>query len=752
MTPTLVCVPVDGKELSLFQLHFPEVYSRTVHKNFLLFSTPSLKPDLEPFRDGYPGVGISYLQQLPAHLWEFFPCLGDEGPAVDLIVIRPGILPPHGWDLRLHWAAHREAGLGAVFPLNDLGSVFSPAPEHPDFAGLVLEDANSLLYTHGARACHETPVAFPFAAHLRRDLLHSLPPGLFPAHDTDVFNGSREFARVLLHLGISPAICDHVYVRHEESPALQTYKRLLAKAKDEQLAAYDRKHPLLRIRHRLTNDPRLFETLPDPRLPGIDTRPVQLHVMHSWGGGLDKWVTEYCRSDQSRRNMVLKSIGRPGVYGERLVLYADIGHSDPVAIWDLNRSIRSTDLHHLQYARILEEIAERFNVRALLVSSFIGHSLDVLDCPLPTAIVCHDYFPHCPFIFSMHREMCRECREADFHGCLETNPLRSIFPGLSDLKWKMIRQGYLEKIRDKNIPLVVPTLAVQQRLTDLDPEFSGLSFHHIPHGIDTSLFPPVEPGDAARPDLVVLGELLPQKGLELFRSVLGELTAAYRVHLIGCGETGRSMAGHANIAVLPRYTLESLPGMLGDIKPRAALLLSVWPETFSYTLSEVMAMAIPPVATNIGAFAERIRDGETGILFEPTPEGLLAALKRLGSNPGMVERIRHNLRTLPHDSIQDMVQRYHALLPLPAHCSTTYFQGRLNHRAVYGHPKIMNATHVDTTLPFIEGLERFCSFAGAKIGHSPRIRGRLVRRFLQKSVWAGYKCINWLSTKGRGQR
>ena len=39
--------------------------------------------------------------------------------------------------------------------------------------------------------------------------------------------------------------------------------------------------------------------------------------MHSWGGGLERWVEEYCRTDRTDENLVLKSVGawgslRPG--------------------------------------------------------------------------------------------------------------------------------------------------------------------------------------------------------------------------------------------------------------------------------------------------------------------------------------------------------------------------------------------------------------------------------------------------------
>ncbi|NJR32050.1 MAG: hypothetical protein HC778_03250 [Chamaesiphon sp. CSU_1_12] len=39
---------------------------------------------------------------------------------------------------------------------------------------------------------------------------------------------------------------------------------------------------------------------------------INLHVMHSWGGGLERWVKEYAQSDRRDTNFVLKSIGEHG--------------------------------------------------------------------------------------------------------------------------------------------------------------------------------------------------------------------------------------------------------------------------------------------------------------------------------------------------------------------------------------------------------------------------------------------------------
>jgi glycosyltransferase involved in cell wall biosynthesis len=54
----------------------------------------------------------------------------------------------------------------------------------------------------------------------------------------------------------------------------------------------------------------------------------------------------------------------------------------------------------------------------------------------------------------------------------------------------------------------------------------------------------------------------------------------------------------------------------------------VWPETFSYTLSEAWRLGLYPVALDIGAPAERIREIRAGTIvpFTQNPRDIVTAL------------------------------------------------------------------------------------------------------------------------------
>jgi glycosyltransferase involved in cell wall biosynthesis len=67
------------------------------------------------------------------------------------------------------------------------------------------------------------------------------------------------------------------------------------------------------------------------------------------------------------------------------------------------------------------------------------------------------------------------------------------------------------------------------------------------------------------------------------------------------------------------------------------VLPTLWYEVSPLVIDEVFAMGIPIVASNIGAMAEKIRDGENGRLFPPGDVAALTAiLDDLQHHPGQL--------------------------------------------------------------------------------------------------------------------
>jgi hypothetical protein len=91
-----------------------------------------------------------------------------------------------------------------------------------------------------------------------------------------------------------------------------------------------------------------------------------------------------------------------------------------------------------------------------------------------------------------------------------------------------------------------------------------------------------------------------------------------------------------------------------------AVLLSTAPETFSFTLSEVLSAGIPAIVSNTGALYERIESGVTGFAVADDAEAA-RVLERLARDPAELTRVKESTSRFRHRSIAEMAESYRAL-------------------------------------------------------------------------------------------
>lgn len=399
----------------------------------------------------------------------------------------------------------------------------------------------------------------------------------------------------------------------------------------------------------------------------VTNKPVQLHVVHDLGGGIERWYRDYCQADQSRTNFVLKPYSESGKYGAGLMLFAADDETIPLRFWVFDSPIDVLAETHDEYQRVFNEILRDFAVDGLLVSSFIGHSLDVLTSGLPTVVVTHDYFPLCPAIYAYFDAPCTQCdserlAECHAHNLLAFNPFRSL--GVTERA--RIRHRYLELLQLPGLTLVHPTAITRRTWHSIANQTQEPRIQVIAHGSNCRLYPvpflPVVPG--SRLKIVIPGVLIEHKGLNLLLDVIGYITEFCDVFFVGSGVTGRFFDRHPNVTVVEHYSPEDLPSLMEKFSPDVGLLASICPETFSYVLTELTALGIPVLATQVGSFAERIIDGETGYLFDPTTADLLAGLKRIHSDRVGLTAVKSRICALVPRNASQMVEDYHHLMPL----------------------------------------------------------------------------------------
>jgi GT2 family glycosyltransferase len=407
---------------------------------------------------------------------------------------------------------------------------------------------------------------------------------------------------------------------------------------------------------------------------------VTLHITHSWGGGVAKWVESFIEADAAGVNLQLCSEGPQSGkgYGQRYSLYLDNQLDAPVASWWLQPAIASTAFEHAQYRSILQEISSRYGVGRLVVSSLVGHSLDALSTGLPTTQVLHDFYPLWPLLGIHPGPYLDKGPENCLESALRDHPLLPGFLDRDAASWKAMGRQWRQSIANWGVRITAPSRSVADLIRLLDPGWSEIEIEIIPHGL------PELPGSAAvipkdredgRLRLVIPGRIQVGKGQRLLLEALPELTRLAQVYLLGSGKDGSVFFGKSGVDVIIQYRREDLRKLLENIGPHVAGLLSVVPETFSYTLSEMQQLNIPVIATRVGSLEERISDGETGWLIEPEASALVERVRALAADRSEIHSIRERLEEFDLPGTGQMVRKYEKIcMPRQARRSLTRTQ------------------------------------------------------------------------------
>lgn len=151
-----------------------------------------------------------------------------------------------------------------------------------------------------------------------------------------------------------------------------------------------------------------------------------------------------------------------------------------------------------------------------------------------------------------------------------------------------------------------------------------------------SVYPDPGPGAHDGGYALFVGRLSPEKGVRTLLAAWERLGQAIPLKIVGDGPLAAEVS--RTVVRLPRA--EWLGQVqLGDVLPlvgRASVVIvpSVWYENFPRVVLEAYAKGTPVIASDLGALAELVEDGRTGLRFCPgDPEDLAAKVEWAWTHP-----------------------------------------------------------------------------------------------------------------------
>ncbi|MBX3689717.1 glycosyltransferase [Dokdonella sp.] len=406
-----------------------------------------------------------------------------------------------------------------------------------------------------------------------------------------------------------------------------------------------------------------------PPLAALDHRPVLLHILHGWGGGAQRWVSDYAHADHSAHHLVLIARGSAArrTHGEWLELRDARLDMPPLRRWPLPRPIADSAVGDACYRMLLREVIADHGVDAIIVSSLIGHSLDALRSGLTTLCVVHDHYPLWPRLHHDFGDPALAFDSAQRARELRGPDDEAMFANRDPAHWQALRDTFVADLRAARASLLAPSRSALANQLRLAPELASLPSQVIGHGIapwpaGTQALP--APPKRGKLRLVMIGRVRAGKGLRLLNAAWPRLREHAELFLLGAGADAHELFGLADLHVLLDYRRDELPALLARLQADAALLLPTVAETFSYTLSELRSLGVPVIATRVGALAERIDDGVDGFLVAADADALVARIIALAADRDALARVRSRLASLDEPTSAERARAYGALLAL----------------------------------------------------------------------------------------
>ncbi len=563
---------------------------------------------------------------------------------------------------QLHTVMAQSDDIATVTPMSNNATIFSYP--HPRLARVTLDDCDwSQLAATALESNHDRSVTVPtghgFCMLVKRAVLDRI--GKMNETFGRGYGEENEFCLRAADLGYRHLAAIGAFVEHRESVSFGEEKANLISTNLSKLEAlypeytanimeFERDDPL-RVARWTLDAYRLRRTV-------LSGSRFVLSVINSLPGGTGK---------------AARDISRIVGYDGRLELLMTI--RDDGLIWVESRELclravfRDGEVNHLI------ELLDEADIQLVVFHQLLGLSdktIAVLGrwaSRRRAVYYTHDFYSICPrvtmidavgrFCNAAAAEVCRRC--IAISGSHEMSTLTHIDPANH-------RKLFADFFANMTA-LVTPSRDTASYISRI---FEHKRIIPIPHVEPADLYPSeMRRGDSNR--IVLVGSLGPHKGSRRLKEIAMEAFMLYPdliFTVIGHTDIDHQLADLPNVEITGPYKPEELPSIIRTTNPRAALFLSGWPETFSYTLSEVVSHGVLPIVPNLGALAERVKKAGFGIVF-PFPIDAQQVLDVLGSlrDPKKVYSSRPNAFYMPQsiemiDSLLNGPDNSLDLLPL----------------------------------------------------------------------------------------
>jgi len=564
---------------------------------------------------------------------------GFDETAGDVVLLNSDAEVGPRWLENLLLAVHADDRIATATAVSDNAGAFSvprPGPRNPTPAWLGHDEVARLVTRTSARIAPRTPTGNGFCLYVRRAALDAV--GTFDvARFPRGYGEENDFCMRALHAGWTHVVDDATHVAHRREASFGPEKLQLMK---DGRAQVDARFP------DYTAKVRAFLSSPELRAvqERVDrafaddaarwaARPRVLFVLHQGSGGTPQTNLDLMRA-LSDRYECFTLTATP----DHLRLWHLDGELTTIGHWPRERTWQVTDTTDADYRRIVAEILVRHDIALVHVRHLLAQPLDLPSVAaalsVPVVLSFHDFYLCCPTVHLLdeNKRFCGGTCTPGAGDCAVPSGWLQETPPLKH-RWVKTWQAEVGAMLASVDAAVTTSVTARDVHLATYPQLADRPFPVIEHGRDLARERPVAvpPPAEGRVRILASGNLDVHKGTD-FLEALAALDGGRRLEFHFLGKVARDRLDGVGVRHGP-YRREEFAARARAIRPSFAAIFSIWPETYSHTLSEAWSVGLPVLATDMGALRERVRAHGGGWLLDPAdPERAYAEILRIAGD------------------------------------------------------------------------------------------------------------------------
>ena len=518
----------------------------------------------------------------------------------DVVLLNSDTEVPDGWLQRLHAHAYGTDKIATVTPFSNNATICSypSAKGGPMPFGLNLSQIDAATQRVNRGRSVSVPTGVGFCMYVRRQCLDEV--GLLDeARFGKGYGEEVDFCQRSARAGWDNLLACDLFVYHagevsfgKNSPHLAAGQRALQELYPDFQRLVDR--------HVRRDEAASYRFCLSAELLFKTKKQKLLHVTHHLGGGIERHIGDISR-------VVTKQATHLVLSASPLGFTLSIPNTLDIQILSLN----TRDFGFL--VKILKLIKlDRIHIHHALGANPYLKRL-VRSLKLPFDFTVHDFHTVCPkinFLPFSGTDFCGQPAERHCNNCIR------LFPNSAyDIDTWRIEHEWLLQDASR---LIAPSEDTRRRLTVyhtasdaqvINHDFAARSFSEITV--------PRKRGDG-RIRVGLVGVLSEHKGLSIVRAALKQSsTSVLDFILIGHSEAQDELIA-LGLEETGEYDDKNLGELIQDADVDVLWYPARWPETYSYTLTAGLQTKLPIIATDIGAFSERLTNRSGVCLIDVT--------------------------------------------------------------------------------------------------------------------------------------